>query len=224
MLLNSSLELCADLQPNGPGSACQERPFRDQACTTYLLVCQSKSLSLCHGLWRFTLETADGEHVLDAGDEEQGDLNRLALLAAVRGLEAIDGAAAVTLLSQNRYLIRSLTGSLPRWRENDYAWEHFGQRIDVQHADLWRRIDRALEIHFVDACLISSQRIIPPNQSRRQIGRSTVRIDRPHHQVSRPASSAAPQDRLRRWLLSGGATTLDQPSASEQAPALRSTA
>ena len=122
----------------------------------YLLVCQAHSQTLMDGRWRFSLEAADGELVLEAEDEEVGDLNRLTLLAAVRGLEALEGPSAVTLLSNNRYLIRSLSNSLPRWRQNGFRWEHFGRRIDVQHADLWRRIDRALEIHRVQACLVST--------------------------------------------------------------------
>lgn len=163
---------------------------------------------------------SDGQPVFDAGDEELGDLNRLTLLAAVRGLEAIDGPASVTLLSNNRYLIRSLTDSLPRWRENDFVWEHFGRRIDVQHADLWRRIDVALSIHRVEACLISSRLISSPGQSgTRKSGANDsgrgeqiqVRVDSPHQQPNPPKMTSAPKDRLRRWLLGGGATTSASP-------------
>ncbi len=126
-----------------------------------LLVCEAWSTSLADGRWRFSIESAVGDPVLEAADEEPGDLNRLSLLAAVRGLEAIDGPAAVMLLSTNRYLIRSLAESLPRWRAHDFAWEHFGRVIDIQHADLWRRIDRALRIHRVEACLVSSRLVSP---------------------------------------------------------------
>ena len=123
----------------------------------YFLVCSAESRELNHGTWSFSLDSIDGQVALEAHDTEVGDLNRLTLLAAVRGLEAIDGASDVTLLSQNRYLIRSLTDSLPRWRANQFAWEHFGRRMDVQNADLWRRIDHTLSIHRVEACLVSSR-------------------------------------------------------------------
>ena len=123
----------------------------------YFLVCSAESIELNQGTWSFSLDSVDGQTSLEASDSEVGDLNRLTLLAAVRGLEAIDGSSDVTLLSQNRYLIRSLTDSLPRWRANQFAWEHFGRRIDVQNADLWRRIDHALSIHRVEACLVSSR-------------------------------------------------------------------
>lgn len=177
----------------------------------YLLVCEARSSSLNEGSWHFTLETADGAPVFDAGDDEIGDLNRLTLLAAVRGLEAIDGSSAVTLLSNNRYLIRSLSDSLPRWRENDFVWEHFGRRIDVQHADLWRRIDRALSIHRVEACLISSRLVSAGCSTHRllkQPGADPIqlRVDSPHPVASAPKSDPKPKDQLRRWLLGGSSS------------------
>ncbi|WP_455429556.1 ribonuclease HI [Neorhodopirellula lusitana] len=122
-----------------------------------LLVVSAQSTTLTDGRWQFAIETADGQPVLEADDCEPGDLNRLTLLAAVRGLESIDGSSSVTLLSHNRYLIRSLTDSLPRWRRSDFVWDHFGRRVEVQHADLWRRIDRTLEIHEVQACLLTAR-------------------------------------------------------------------
>ena len=208
----------------GPGSQTDSQlPTGNQGddfpvdCSAYLLVCEARSTTLNQGRWQFTLETADGEPVFDAADDELGDLNRLTLLAAVRGLESIEGPAAVTLLSHNRYLIRSLTDSLPRWRESDFVWEHFGRRIDVQNADLWRRIDGALAIHRVEACLISSRLIssglagpAKPSagitdqpQPTDQQGRFSLRVDSPHPQPPPPAMRSAPKDRLRRWLLAG---------------------
>ena len=178
----------------------------------YLLVCEAHAQSLAEGTWRFTLEQSNGTPVFNAEDTDLGDLNRLTLLAAVRGLESIEGPSNVTLLSNNRYLIRSLSDSLPRWRQNDFVWEHFGRRIDVQHADLWRRVDRALSIHRVEAVLISSRLV-----SRGVISGPTEagsadiqwRVDSPHPKVHRPKSgrraqssvAAEPQDQLRQWLI-----------------------
>ena len=207
---------------------------RRSVCSEYLLVCEAQSTTLTDGHWHFSIEAADGSPVFDAGDDEIGDLNRLTLLAAVRGLEAIDGPASVTLLSNNRYLIRSLSDSLPRWRKSDFAWEHFGRRIDVQHADLWRRVDRALSIHRVEACLISSRLVssgngaaasaaspsaLPAQQrpspvlqrqdgvQQRRDGAQHLRIDAPHGQpVPSARASRQPSDRLRRWLLETGSS------------------
>lgn len=206
-----------------PRSECPSTP-------ELLLICEAWSTSLSDGRWRFSIESTDGAPILEAVDEEPGDLNRLTLLAAVRGLEAIDGPARVVLLSTNRYLIRSLADSLPRWRANDFAWEHFGRVIDIQHASLWRRIDRALRIHRVEACLVSSRLVSSgrvaddespsrelsgPERAATQRGSlvgsdsepMTLRIDGPQDGVgspthfSRTETSRPPAEGLRRLLL-----------------------
>ncbi len=170
----------------------------------FLLVCRARAVRLTEGTWHFSLETADGTPVFSASDQDVGDLNRLTLLAAVRGLESIDGPSSVTLVSSSRYLIRSLSDSLPRWRAGGFMWEHFGRRIDVQHADLWRRIDRALSIHQVQACLVSS-RYVSSGQA------TQLRVDSPH-----PAPKP-PSDPLRRWLMTDVAESLvtDQKPTNE---------
>lgn len=198
--------------------------------TDYLIVCEASSTSLTDGRWRFTIEAADGEIILDAEDDEVGDLNRLTLLAAVRALESLDGPSAVTLLSNNRYLIRSLSKSLPRWRQNNFVWEHFGRRIDVQHADLWRRIDHALSIHRVQACLISSCLVSQGLPADAAVGnaspgnappRRQLRIDPAAGNRSRAEAGhragvvPAPSNRLRR-LINGSRET-----AADEAPPRR---
>ena len=197
-------------------------PLASTTCSSYLLVCEAKATTLSSGSWRFSLESSDGTPVLAAGDEEIGDLNRLTLLASVRGLEAIDGPSSVTLLSNNRYMIRSLSESLPRWRANGFVWEHFGRRIDVQHADLWRRIDRALSIHRVEACLISSRLVSSGRSDRPSGGDATeqreLRVDTPHLTAPGPKSSTRPHDELRRWLMS------NRDSGSNRLPRRRFTA
>ena len=182
-----------------------------ETSSDYLLVCEARATSLAAGSWHFALESSEGTPVFSAGDDDLGDLNRLTLLACVRGLESIDGPSAVTLLSNNRYLIRSLSDSLPRWRDNDFVWEHFGRRIDVQHADLWRRIDRALSIHRVEACLVSSRLVSAGSPIRRipetaDSGAMELRVDSPHPVIPAPKSATKPPDQLRRWLLGGGAS------------------
>lgn len=170
----------------------------------YLLVCHARTLTLTHGVWCFSLETLAGKSLLEAEDEDEGDLNRLSLLAAIRGLEAIDGGAMVSLVSNNRYLIRSLDQSLPRWRENDFIWENFGRKMPVQNADLWRRIDRTLAIHQVTASLVQTTRVSGHHAPAPPIARPApvaddafpiIRTDLAHD-----APLSPPTDRLRRWL------------------------
>jgi ribonuclease HI len=175
------------------------------ALRQYLLVCHARSISINQGTWCFSLESISGEPILDAECDEEGDLNRLSLLAAVRGLESIDGRGLVSLISNNRYLIRSLDRALPRWRENDFVWEQFGRKMPVQNADLWRRIDRTLGIHSVTASLLQSTRVSTGDtrfeavMSSRTSGNDAapmMRFDNAHS-----PTVPSPSDGLRRWLV-----------------------
>lgn len=158
-------------------------------CPQYLLVCEARCGGPDQsGSWRFVLEQLDGQPYLEAFDSEPGDANRLALLAVVRGLEALPGPASVTMLSSSRYVIRSLSDSLPRWRDAGFMWEHFGQRLEVTNADLWRRVDRALDIHAVSACCVAAAPV-----AGRRIPRHMPLHQRP---AMHPAGAPVPASRL----------------------------
>jgi ribonuclease HI len=91
-----------------------------------------------------------GPGVTAADIETDADVSRLELLAAVRGLEALEQPSRVTLLTSSRYVRRGLRHDLGRWRENHWQWERFGQRVPIRDCDLWCRVDRALSFHDVE--------------------------------------------------------------------------
>lgn len=116
-------------------------------------VCPVESSPL-RGRWRFVLESVDEQERLAAsGDEPEACDDRLELLAVVRGLEAIDGAARITLVTKSRYVYRGLHRGLTEWRRNNWRWERFGVLAPVRNADLWQRVDRALKFHEVECRL-----------------------------------------------------------------------
>ncbi len=102
------------------------------------------------GRWRFVLEDLDAGTRLEACDAELVQApERAALLAVVRGLEALEQPSRVTLVTTSRYVSRGLQFGLSEWRDTDYCWEHFGSVQPIRNADLWRRIDRALQFHQI---------------------------------------------------------------------------
>ena len=104
------------------------------------------------GRWHFVLESVDGACVIEA-DEQEPDRKargeRLELLSVVRGLEAVDQPAQVTLITPSRYVRRGLRYGLEEWRRNQWCWEHFGRLVPIKNRDLWQRVDRALCYHEV---------------------------------------------------------------------------
>ena len=103
------------------------------------------------GSWRFRLESLDGNSALAAADSEPGlTTERLDLLAVVRGLEALDQPSRVTLVTRSKYVSRGIRFGLEAWRDSSWEWEHFGRMQPVPNADLWRRVEGALQIHQVN--------------------------------------------------------------------------
>lgn len=125
--------------------------------------------------WKFTLQSVGGEERLTAADSESTTRrSRLELLAVVRGLEALDRPARVTLLTRSRYVNRGLRRQLKHWRENHWQWERFGTMEPIRDYDLWRRIDRALEFHAIDCCIwqpeAAQERKMPANRPAGALG------------------------------------------------------
>ncbi len=74
----------------------------------------------------------------------------------VRGLEAIEQPSQVTLVTTSRYVARGLRYGLTEWRETGYIWEHFGVQKPIRNADLWQRIDGAMQFPDVACRLLES--------------------------------------------------------------------
>src|SRR5258706_10893826 len=103
--------------------------------------------------WKFTLQSVGGKEELSADDSELNSrTSRLELLAVVRGLEAIDRPARVTLLTGSRYVSRGIRRQLSQWREDNWQWERFGEFVPIRDKDLWQRVDHALQFHQVECC------------------------------------------------------------------------
>lgn len=115
----------------------------------YLLYSQANTRQQ-PGLWKVTLKDANGDVLFEASDAEpdtQGE--RLELLAVVRGLEALDQPARVTLATPSRYVRRGLAYGLEEWKANNWSWEWFGRMVPIKNRDLWQRLDQALKFHEV---------------------------------------------------------------------------
>ena len=119
----------------------------------YLLFAEAVPITGDEFGWRFALQpVGDGEPIAAEDAEPDADPSRLALLAVVRGLEALDAPSRVTLLCGSRYVRRGIRYDLTEWREQNWQWERFDQVVPIRDLDLWQRVDRALAIHRVECC------------------------------------------------------------------------
>ncbi len=121
---------------------------------------ESAEASSTAGYWRFVLQSEDGSVALDISDGEgTSSEERLNLLAIVRGLEALPAPSRVTVVTRCGWIRRGLRSGLEQWRESHWQWERFGHMAPIKDADLWQRVDRALQFHEVEC---RSLRVDPP--------------------------------------------------------------
>jgi ribonuclease HI len=74
--------------------------------------------------------------------------NRMEMLAAIVGLEALNEPCQVTLYSDSRYLVDAMTkGWAYRWQQNNW-WRN--KREQALNPDLWERLLALCEIHQVE--------------------------------------------------------------------------
>ena len=134
--------------------------------------------------WSFRLVDCTGSEYLAATDFESGvTMERLGLLAVVRGLEALDRPSHVTLANPSRVVSRGLQYGMDIWRKTGWRWERFGQMALIRNADLWQRIDVAMGYHQLVCRKLRPESahtsLRGPHYSKRRRRRISLR-DNPH--------------------------------------------
>lgn len=82
-----------------------------------------------------------------SGGECETTNNRMELMAAISGLEALREPCEVTLYSDSKYLVDAfLEGWIYSWRE--HGWRR--GKDPLKNPDLWERLFALTEIHKVD--------------------------------------------------------------------------
>lgn len=82
-----------------------------------------------------------------SGAEPDTTNNRMEMLAAVRGLEALKRPCAVRLVTDSQYLRNGfVSGWLDKWKAN--GWRTAAGK-PVKNMDLWRRLDELAQVHTI---------------------------------------------------------------------------
>ncbi|HET8715569.1 MAG TPA: ribonuclease HI [Holophagaceae bacterium] len=103
------------------------------------------------GGWGYLLrvKTSAGLQEKEAsGAERDTTNNRMELMAAIQGLEALTRPCAVRLVSDSQYVVKGLTEWLPGWKRK--GWKKADGQ-PVMNADLWQRLEAAAARHRVKA-------------------------------------------------------------------------
>ncbi len=97
------------------------------------------------GGWGVVLRFKGTEKTL-YGAEPHTTNNRMELMAAIAGLEALTRPCEVDITTDSQYVKRGITEWLPSWKGRDWKT---ADRKPVKNVDLWQRLDAAAARHRV---------------------------------------------------------------------------
>ena len=98
------------------------------------------------GGWGALLRFKGREKELWGGERDTTN-NRMELMAAIQGLEALSRPCTVILTTDSQYVMKGITEWMPNWKRRN--WMTAG-KTPVKNADLWRRLDEAVSRHKVE--------------------------------------------------------------------------
>ncbi len=97
------------------------------------------------GGWGVLLRMGDYEKTL-YGAEAETTNNRMELMAAIQGLEALSRPCRVRLTTDSQYVQKGITEWIAGWKRR--GWKNSAKK-PVKNADLWKRLDTATQPHEV---------------------------------------------------------------------------
>lgn len=81
------------------------------------------------------------------GGERSTTNNRMELMAAIRGLEALQRACVVDVYTDSTYLRNGIQTWIAKWKRN--GWRTTDKKA-VKNRELWERLDELVALHDVD--------------------------------------------------------------------------
>jgi ribonuclease HI len=97
------------------------------------------------GGWGVILQWGDRTKELHGGERHTTN-NRMELMAAIAALETLKRPCVVDLHTDSQYLRQGITGWIHGWKRN--GWRTADKK-PVKNADLWQRLDTAVNRHTV---------------------------------------------------------------------------
>ena len=97
-----------------------------------------------------------------SGGEPQTTNNRMELMAAIAGMEALKEPCEIVLTSDSKYLTDAINkGWLENWKKN--GWRK-SDKSAVLNVELWQRIDELISIHRVSFVWVQGHAGHPYNE------------------------------------------------------------
>jgi len=100
------------------------------------------------GGWAYILRHEEtGTEKEASGGEPETTNNRMEMTAVIRGLSALKRPCTVRLVSDSNYVGQGLSEWMPKWKANGWRRGRGPKSKPVKNEELWRELDRLLQIH-----------------------------------------------------------------------------
>ncbi len=96
-----------------------------------------------------------------SGSESGTTNNRMELMAAIRGLEALKRPCNVHLMTDSQYVRQGITEWLAGWKRR--GWKKADKK-PVKNSDLWKRLDQARKGHEIEWIWVRGHSGHPENE------------------------------------------------------------
>ncbi|XOV77916.1 MAG: ribonuclease HI [Aestuariibacter sp.] len=97
--------------------------------------------------------------------------NRMELLAAIIGLEALKSPCEVTLTTDSQYVRKGITEWISNWKRRDWRT---ADKKPVKNKDLWQRLDKATESHKIQWNWVKGHSGHPENERCDELARGAA--------------------------------------------------
>jgi ribonuclease HI len=122
------------------------------------------------GGWGAVLRFGDVERELSGGESATTN-NRMELMAAIAGLEALKRPCRVKLYTASIYLRDGITKWLPNWKAR--GWKT-ASKAPVKNVDLWQRLEAAAARHEIGWHWVRGHSGHPENERADALARGAI--------------------------------------------------
>ena len=111
-----------------------------------------------------------------SGAEDDTTNNRMELMAAIKALQALTEPCEVDLYTDSEYVMKGITEWIHGWKRN--GWKTAAKK-PVKNADLWQRLDDAMQRHEVRWHWVKGHAGHEENERADRLARSEIRNLKP---------------------------------------------